>query len=383
MGEVTRAGIGTVIGGVALVALGVALHWRALSALGGAALVLVVAAVLATRRRPRLAIERHVHPARVERGTPAIAYLHLANAGRSHVAPAVALQPMGAGVVRLRLPRLAGGESGVRTYPLPTARRGVFDLGPLELTRRDPFALVRSVQHHGETERLWVYPRIHPLRPLKAGVDLSLEGPASDVAQRGTITFHEIRDYQRGDDLRMIHWKSTARTGQLMVRQNVDTSQPLTVVLLDLRPARYSAATFESAVDVAASVLTAATFGRSPVELRTTAGTRLGGRETREPQPLIDHLAAVEPDPTGSLVDQLVLLRRVRSGGASLVVVTGDLEPLDLPVLATLRRQFHRLVLAALTPVERPPLEFPGVTILSATDAGALAGLWNLEAAAR
>ncbi len=376
----TRAGLATLLGGAALVALGAATGWTGLVALGAGGLVLVAAAVLATRRRPHLEIERHIHPSRVERGTPAIAYVHLSNAGRSTVPPSIAVQPFGSGGVRLRLPRLAGGESGVRTYALPTTRRGVFDLGPLELTLSDPFALVHSVQRHGAPERLWVYPRIHALRPLSAGVDLSLEGPVSDVAQRGTITFHEIREYQRGDDLRMIHWKSTARTGQLMVRQNVDTSQPLTVVLLDLRPVRYSAATFESAVDVAASVLTAATFGRSPVELRTSGGRRLGGREAHEPQPLIDHLAAVEPDPAGSLVDELVLLRRVRAGGASLVVVTGELEPLDLPVLATLRRQFHRLVLVAITPVERAPVSFPGVQILCATDAERLSGLWNLAA---
>ena len=73
-------------------------------------------------------------------------------------------------------------------------------------------------------------------RPLPTGNTRHLEGPSSDTSPQGNITFHRLRDYVVGDDLRLVHWRSSARTGKLVVKHNVDTSQPYTVVLLDQRP---------------------------------------------------------------------------------------------------------------------------------------------------
>lgn len=375
----TPTGAGALAAGIACTLVGFLLGWSALTAVGVAGLVLVLAALLYARRPVQVVIERHVQPARVVRGTPAIAYVHLVNRGRSEAARVVARQAFGERSVRLELPRLAGGEAGMRTYRLPTDRRGVFELPPLEVTRADPFLLARSTRRYGTTERLLVYPRLLPLRPLRSGHQRTLEGPDSETADEGTITFHRIREYATGDDLRMIHWRSTARAGRLMVRHNVDTAEPLTVVLLDLRPAGYSSDTFETAVEVAASAVVAAAAGRSPVELRTTDGTRLGGPDRHEAQPLVDHLAAVGPSAAGSVNEQLQLLRRQRTGTA-LVVVTGVLDEADLPIAASLRRRFQRLVVVSVTPepVRRPV--YPGIHLLCGRDGDELTGLWNLEA---
>lgn len=375
----TPTGAGALVAGIACTVAGWLAGWTALATLGVAGLLLVLAALAYARRPHQVAIERHVQPARVVRGTPAIAYVHLVNRGRSEAPSTVARQPFGSGSVRLELPRLAGGEAGMRTYRLPTDRRGVFDLPPLEVTRADPFALARSTRRYGATERLLVYPRLLPLRPLRTGHDRSLEGPDSETAEEGTITFHRIREYATGDDLRMIHWRSTARAGRLMVRHNVDTAEPLTVVLLDLRPSGYSSASFETAVEMAASAVVAAGGGRSPVELRTTDGNRLGGPEGHDVQGLVDHLAAVQPVADGSVNEQLHLLRRQRTGTA-LIVVTGVLDPADLPIAASLRRRFQRLVVVSVAPdpVRLPP--YPGIHLLSGSTGEELAGLWNLEA---
>lgn len=376
----TPTGAGALLTGVACTVAGLALGSSALAALGVAALVLVLVALASVRRPAKVSIDRHVQPARVVRGTPAIAYVHLVNHGRSEAPRAVAHQRFGTGSVRLELPRLAGGEAGVRTYRLPTDRRGSFELPPLEVVRTDPFLLARSRRRHGATERLLVYPRLLPLRPLRSGHQRTLEGPDADTADEGTITFHAVRDYTTGDDLRMIHWRSTARAGRLMVRHNVDTAEPLTIVLLDLRPTGYSAATFEVAVEMAASAVVAAAAGRTPVELRATDGTRLGGPDRHDPQALVDHLAAVGPAPGGTLNEQLRLLRRQRAGTA-LVVVTGVLDEDDLPIAAALRRRFQRLVVVSVDPnaSARPP--YPGVHVLCGATGDELAGLWNLEAA--
>jgi uncharacterized protein (DUF58 family) len=181
-----------------------------------------------------------------------------------------------------------------------------------------------------------------------------------------------------GDDLRLVHWRSSARAGHLLVKHNVDTSQPYTVLLFDQRPSLYTEESFEQAVDVAASVLVASSANKAPVELRLTDGTVIGGPRVREVTPLIDHLTGVKSDPAGSLHTQLLNLRRLR-GGTSLVVVTGELDPDDLPYVAALRRRFDRLVVVSIDPEERRPIDFPGVRVIIGKDADAVCAAWNLQ----
>jgi uncharacterized protein (DUF58 family) len=177
-----------------------------------------------------------------------------------------------------------------------------------------------------------------------------------------------------------VHWRSSARTGRLVVRHNVDTSLPYTVVLLDQRPDRYTEESFESAIDVAASALVAGAADKAPVELRLTGGTVIGGPRLREVAPLIDHLTGMEPDENGTLRAQLLALRRAR-GGTALVVVTGVLDEDDLPYVAALRRRFDRLVLVSLDEEGTSHTEtvrYPGVKVIVAADADAVCAAWNL-----
>lgn len=378
----TRAGIGALALGAVFVALGAVLVWPALVVLGSGALVAVVIALWWVARPPSLRIERQIYPDRVPKGAPAVVYLDVANTSRSKLPATVALQPYGDRAVRAVLPELRGGERGVRTYRLPTSRRGVFELGPLEVARSDPFELLRVVRRFGDPFELWVCPRILPLVPLPSGATRSVEGPSSDTAPEGDITFHRLREYVSGDDLRMIHWKSTARTGRLMVRHNIDTSQPYTVVLLDLDPAVYSADTFETAVDVAASVATASARGNAAVQLCLGSGDRVGGAGERTVRPLIDRLTTVEPDPASDIGRELARLRRHR-GGTAVVVVTGVARPDIAPAVAALRPRFRRVVLVPVGDATERSLRPPGVRVLAAPDGDQFAAAWNLEAGHR
>ena len=364
--------------------LGLVLQWTAFDLLGLGLLGCVLVAVLVVVRPSPVTIERAIQPSRVPKGSPAIAVLTFANRGRRSVGVTVAHQPFGDVRVRTVIPRLRRGERGLRTYRLPTRRRGIFDVGPVEVTRRDAFELFRASRRFGDVERIWVYPRVLDFRPLPSGHTRHLEGPYSDTSPQGEITFHRLRDYVVGDDLRMVHWRSSARAGRLVVRHNVDTSQPHTVVLLDQRPGRYTAEAFESAVDVAASVLVTSSAGKAPVELRLTDGTTLGGPRLRDVTPLIDHLTAVQPDLRGELRTQLLALRRLR-GGSLLVLVTGVVDTADLPYVGALRRRFDRLVVVSLDPVDAPgarrPLRFPGVRVIVAADADEVCAAWNVQAA--
>ncbi len=376
----TRLGIGTAAAGATLTGVGWAARWPAVVVLGAGLLILLLGSVIQVLRRPHLALDRAVEPPRVEKGTPAIAVVHVTNLSRRTLPPLAIEQRLGDTPVRALLPRLRVGEQGLRTYRLPTAQRGVYEIGPIEIPKADPFGLCRTVQQMGRPQRISVHPRLLRLHPLPTGISLHLEGPSSETSPQGTITFHRLREYVVGDDLRTVHWPSTAHAGTLVVRHNVDTSQPYTVVLADLTPERYSEQTFEEAIDVTASLVVSLAAGKAPVQLRLTNGDLLGGPSQRDPISLVDYLTEVQPDPSGSLDAQLVRLRRDR-GGTALVVVTGRLDGEQLPTIAALRRRFDRVIVTSI--VARPGRMpgHPGVTVVAARSAGELAQTWNTRVA--
>lgn len=347
-----------------------------MAVLGAGTLVLVAGTGAWAWRRPAVELDRAVEPSRVTKGGDAVVVVRARARGRRAVPPLVLDQQVGPVVVEAVLPRIPAGQVLLRTWALPTARRGEFTVGAMEAVRADPLGLWRRVQRLGAPQPFTVLPRVIPLRPLPTGSSRHLEGPSSDTSPQGSTTFHRLREYVVGDDLRSVHWPSTARAGTLVVRQHVDTAQPYTVVLLDLRPEVHSPGTFEEAVDVAASVVHAATAGRSPVQLRTTAGVRLGGPATRDPGPAMDLLVGVAPDAGGSLQAQLSLLRRDR-GGTALVVVTGHPDLDLLRAAAGLRRRFERVVVAAVTAATADLPRYPGVDLAAAADAHGVARVWH------
>lgn len=374
----TLFGLGALIAGIAALVLGLSFDWISFDLIGLGLLTVVVLGFATVARPSRLVIDREIQPPRVPKGSPAIAFLTFANRGRRALPVAVATQPFGPHRVRTVIPRLRGGERGTRAYRLPTTHRGIFDVQPVEVTRRDSFELFRLSRKHARTERIWVYPRVLTFRALPSGQTRHLEGPSSDTSPQGNITFHRLREYNAGDDLRLVHWRSSARAGKLLVKHNVDTSQPYSAVIFDQRPSLYTEDSFEQAVDVAASVLVAAAVNKAPVELRLTDGTVIGGPRARDITVLIDHLTGVRADPAGSLQQQLIALRRTR-GGTSLVVITGELDSADLPYVAAVRRRFDRVVVISMDPEPRPPVDFAGVRVIVGKDADAVCAAWNLQ----
>jgi len=133
-------------------------------------------------------------------------------------------------------------------------------------------------------------------------------------------------------------------------------------------------------MDVTASVATCMSCGRAPVQIRTTAGERVGGYAQRDPAALVDYLTDLVPGATGSLSTQLLPLRRDR-GGSALVVVTGMLEADSLPAVASLSRRFDHLIVASVVPRPTVTPTYPGVHVLVATSADELAQAWDAAVA--
>ena len=376
----TPSGVGLLVVGLLFGVVGWALGYPELAVLSLAAVVAVALAFLAVVVPPRLSVERHVEPSRVPRGDLALGLVEVRNLGRRPAPAAVATDRVGALDVAVALPRLAGGGQRTTTYRLPTVRRGVVAVGPLQVERRDPLGLTSATVARGGTCTFVVHPRVLPLAGLLSGRSRSLDGPTAQRAPGGTVTFHALREYVVGDDLRHVHWRSTARTGTLMVKEHIDTSRPETVLVLDTRPGSYDdeGLAFEEAVDVVASLAVACADVGFPVRILTTDGLRLGGRQaTRDVALLLDRLAVVGLRDTGSLATTCAALTRERAGDTT-VVVTGETGPAELRAVAALRRRFDQAALVSLRPEGAEPTpRLQGIVTIDAEAASGFASAWS------
>lgn len=355
----TPLGWGTLAGSLILYAVGFILGYPEPVVLATGGLLALACALAWTAPKPKLEVHREVTPLKVPRGDAAVAVLQVTNHGKWALSGLRARDRFGATEHTVDLPRLPRGTLKMVSYPLPTDVRGEIPVGPLLLVRADPLGLTRRVREYGEAATLLVRPRTVALPVAPSGKAHHLEGPTSDNAPSGTVTFHTLREYVVGDDLRHVHWKSSARTGTLMVRQLIDASLPTTTVVLDTRDLS------ELAVDAAASVAVAAARAGFPVRVVTGDGPLA---ETKADADLVlDRLALVQASTAG--VSESVRLAR---GGGSLILITAD--PGEAGRIAGVRRRFDRVICVF---VGDAPAGAPGVTMAPIATLEALPVAWS------
>ncbi len=389
LATLTPAGWCTLTAAVLLFGGGVVLGYSELVVLATAGVLAVLGGMAFTFPSSPLRVHRQIAPAKVARGDPAVGVLSVSNAGRRRHGGLQAVDVVGGSAVSVAVPALPAGGRRTVSYRLPTERRGKIAVGPLRLIRADPLGMARRVSPCGDPEWLLVRPRVFALPVLPAGRARHLEGSTSDSALSGTTTFHSLREYVPGDDLRHIHWRSSARLGTLMTRELVDASRPHTTIVLDVRPHAYGGdaalapgsagvEAFELAVDAAASIAVAAGRHSYPVRILTSAGPFFetkGGRG--DVTTLLDRLALVAPDPDGSLAGSFDTLRQSRTGG-TLVVIAGDVDATELGRARVLRGRFDRIVMVRVQHGEGP---HPGVgTLIEAGSPEELVSGWQREA---
>jgi len=308
---------------------------------GIAALALVAAAAawLRFQAPPELAVSRRVHPDRLHVGSEGRIDLLVENLGQ-RATPVLAATDWfdeGRRAARFLVPPLAEGATARAAYRIPTRRRGRYRVGPLSVAVTDPFGMARRNEPSAGEAELVVRPRVHEIvAPVAVGSRISAEHEAT--AARAVVSdlgdeFVTLREYELGDDLRRVHWRSTARTGELMIRQDEARWRSRAAVVLDVLPGAHDAASFEVAVEAAASVTARLARLRRRVELVTSAGELLGtGGDPRHD--VIDALATVGPDDRDRLAAVFENLRAHR--GVDLVVaVLGRVTPDTLHALGT------------------------------------------------
>jgi uncharacterized protein (DUF58 family) len=228
---------------------------------------------------------------RVVVGERAVGALTLANTSSRAILPSRVVLPVGSGRGVFTVRRLPAGETAEELFAIPTQRRGVLKVGPVSVVRGDPLGAFERVHRRDEPVDLFVHPRTVLFDGQSLGFLRDLEGlPATDLS-RDDVSFHALREYQPGDDLRHVHWKSTARVGEMMVRQYEETRRSHFVIALSRSAADYrNAEEFELAISAAGSIGLRALRDSQRVEVRVQ-GRELPAATGKQ---FLDSLSAIE-----------------------------------------------------------------------------------------
>ena len=320
-----------------------------------AALPLVCVLVL-HRTRYRVAGSRTLSPARVPATAESRVRLRVENVSR---------MPTGLLMLQDRVPyvlgarprfvldRIEAGGSREVSYRVRSDLRGRYPLGPLQLRLSDPFGMCELTRSFSTFDTLTVVPRVESLPPIR---------PAGEAAGYGDGRHRSLalageddvipRGYRHGDDLRRVHWRSTARHGELMVRREEQPQKARCTVLLDTRATAHQGSgpdsAFEWAVTAAASVAVHLLERGFSVRLLTDTGSSVpgpdgaggfaGGAESAGAAGLLlDTLAVVEHSDEEGLSSAYDVLR----GGSEglLIGFFGDLDDEQAAVAGRMRQR--------------------------------------------
>ena len=341
--------------GLATFVTSAALGQRDLMRIGVLLLVLpLLSALLLARTRYQLSSARGMRPTRISVDGSATSVLRLQNVSRLNTGLLLLSDqvPWELGrSPRFVVDQLVSGSRRDVRYELRAPMRGRYEVGPLQVQLVDPFGLCRMTRQFATTDHLTVVPQVIPLPAVPLVGDWSGLGESATRAIAATGEDDVLpREYRTGDELRRVHWKSTARSGELMVRREERPWRTRATVLLDTRAVAHRgdgpASTFEWAVTATASVachLARRGYGLRLLDLdgqpvRTNAPVSDDALPAQEAEgPLLDALAVVTTQ--GRTVPRITdpaVRERARDG--LVVAVLADLDPAHVQQLAGLRR---------------------------------------------
>jgi uncharacterized protein (DUF58 family) len=251
--------------------------------------------------------------------------------------------------------RFAGG------YELRAVPRGRYAFGTVRLTVQDPFALAHATLEQGEPQALVVYPRLVRLDRLFSEGGVHAQDGRRLLLRRPTgFELHSVREYVEGESLRKVHWPSTARRGQLMVKELEDAPRDEVVVLLDADARAGTKEAFDVAVRAAGSVLQAHVRRGRRCALVLNSAARDVAPVTSEGdwRRALELLAAADRDATTPAFALLQSDGGVAARSLELVVVTSSVDPplADRLVQRAMSRRGTSLVYVDADAVPEPQL---------------------------
>lgn len=337
--------------GLVTTLVGIVLGYPDVTRLGVLIAVLPLLALLVSRRRPpSLAVRRVAQPSRLHPDQRGSVEARFVNVGGRSSALYLAEEQVDVRLgdrPRFLLPRMDPGEERTVRYPVRSAYRGSYLLGPLGLRQRDPFGLTYVAVRLSSTAEVLVLPRVHDLGDHKVVANAR----GSEGEQPQMVALHgeddvSIRSYRDGDELRRVHWPATAHRGELMVRQEDRPSRRRAVLLLDDRAEAHgtgASASFEFAVSALASVARRLLLDGFVVHLLTSRTVREGtAAHPLELDAIMDTLARVQPESGVQLEPIAGAAHTFTSGGVLAVAAVVSYDAEELRHLAGIREHGSR-----------------------------------------
>lgn len=271
----TRSGLGAVIAAVVLTVLGVIWSYEELIVVAVGIGFVIAFAVVVARRELRSSVERRIRTIRVPRGDPVRVSYRVRNDTTHRSGRATLIDRCDNTEVEVAIEPVGAGEVIDLVATLPTRRRGVFDLGPLDIQKIDPFFLAagrwRNEPNPSLLNSVTVHPKVYEMvGPPGSSRVVENESIVRRAAADPMSGFVSMREYVPGDDPRLIHWPTTARTGMLMVREHVEVRRPEFTIVVDTGSRASTEDDFEEIVDVAATLAVHALRTGLDVVVRTT-----------------------------------------------------------------------------------------------------------------
>ncbi len=252
---VTGAGWGVLAAAIVCLMVGYGFGWLEFAVAGVALVLLIVVCLLFLAGQATYDVELYVEDERTVVGRPVTAGVRVAMGGRRPLWASHLEVRLGNENIELRLPSRRSRTDSDSQFLVPARRRGVISVGPVRTVQGDPVGLFRRHKDWTETVDVHVHPETVSVPSTSTGFIRDLEGNPTRDLTASDISFHALREYRPGDERRHIHWKSTARTGQLTVRQFEETRRSHIVVAFGLATTDYANEDeFELAVSAAASI---------------------------------------------------------------------------------------------------------------------------------
>lgn len=281
-------------------------------------------------------VEIELNPRRVTAGDRAMGRMAVANTGSRPVLPTRMELPVGEGLAEFVVPRLPPAADDESLFAIPTERRALIVAGPAISVRGDQLGLLRRTTRWTDQVELFVHPRLTRIAATARGLVKDLEGQTTKAITDSDLAFHALRSYEPGDDIRNVHWRSSARTGQLMVRQYQETRRSQLLLMMSADRRFYASDDeFELAVSALASVAVEVISEESELDV-VWENARL--RE-RTPMTLLDDTCRIEQvDSRYSSLREFARTIGARLADPSLViaVVGGNVDHRELHGLSTL-----------------------------------------------
>ena len=333
LGALTPVGWAVIAAMVAGTVTALAFGWLEGFIVAVMGLVALVVAVASVASPSPLSVTLRMKNDRIVAGQVAVGRVRVVNESGRRSGSTLVEVTIGRGSGEFLVPPISGNGTWNESFSVMTKRRGVINVGPARTVRMDGLGLLRRVRSWDDPILVHVHPPTVRFSFDATGMQMDVEGVASEKLTSSDVSFHALRDYEPGDDRRAVHWPSTARFGRLIVRQFEETHRSHHMVLLDTRVDAWDRRSFETAVSVAASLALAGSGEARTVSMHTADEWI----PTGSPMAMLDALSEME---TSTRSEFAGIVRRciMERGGISVlsIVVGAGVEDEEAARLANI-----------------------------------------------